>query len=122
MGTIADPYEVSTQSKFDSVMSSMPANCTIHLLGGTYMTKGSWNGFWIKTGQRILGSGIDITTIKLTNSSSCFVLGDHDDHAKGIEVSDLTLDANAQNNGTSITFGGIAINGSRAAIRRVKVV
>lgn len=122
LGTIEDPYDGSTQSKFDSVMSSMPANCTIHLLGGTYMTKGNWNGFWIKTGQRILGSGIDITTIKLTNSSACTVLGDHDDHATGIEVSDMTLDANAQNNGTTISFGGIAINGSRAAIRRVKVV
>jgi hypothetical protein len=121
-GTIADPYDGSTQANFDSVMNSMPPNCTIHLLGGTYLTKGSWSGFWIKSGQRILGSGMDITTIKLTNSSACMVLGDHDDNATGIEVSDMTLDANAQNNGTTITFGGVAINGSRSAIRRVKVV
>ena len=121
-GTIADPYDGSTQINFDSVMNNLPPNCTIHLLGGTYMTKGSGSGFAIKTGQRILGSGMDITTIQLTNSSSCIVLNNTDVNATGIEVSDLTLDANAQNNGTTTTFGGIVISGSRSAIRRIKVV
>jgi hypothetical protein len=121
-GTIADPYDGSTQANFDSVMNNMPPNCTIHLLGGTYMTKGYPNGFSIKTGQRILGSGMDLTTIKLTNSAYCNVLGNSDVYASGIEVSDLTLDANAQNNGTTISFNGVVISGSRSAIRRIKVV
>jgi hypothetical protein len=120
-GTIGDPYDGSTQPKFDAVMNAMPTNCTIHLLGGTYLTKGAWDSFWIKTGQKILGSGMDITTVKLTNSSGHGVMGSIDPNAVGIEVCDLTIDANGQSNGTNLTWGGISIGGSHAALRRVKV-
>jgi hypothetical protein len=121
-GTIADPYDGSTQVKFDSVMGSMPSNCTVHLLGGTYMTAGHLQ-VQVKSGQKILGSGMDITTLKLTNmTSGASVLGMYNTVGTGIEISDLTCDANAQNNLTNTGYGGIWVIGPNNKVRRVKVV
>ena len=106
--------------------TKIPANCTVHLLGGTYMTKGSSGGFQLKTGQKIRGSGIDITIVRLTNSSPSVVFNNtssigYDANVSDIEISDLTCDANGQNLTVNNTYGGIYIGGSRAAIRRVKI-
>jgi hypothetical protein len=120
-GTIADPYDGSTQPKFDSVMNGISANSTIHLLGGTYYTKGEW-GFSVKTGQKILGSGMDITTVVLTNTgtSTIFYNAGGGAWGTGIEISDLTCDANAQNLAPSNTYAAIWIQGPGTKIRRVK--
>jgi hypothetical protein len=122
-GTIGDPYDGSTQTKFDTVMNSMPSNCTIHLLGGTYMTTGN-GAFRVKDGQKILGSGIDITVLRLeTNAPShCSVLATVGVTASGTEICDLTCDANAQNGPANAPRFGMGIVGSRGAIRRVKVM
>jgi len=129
-GTMADPYDGSTQVKFDDVMQNIiPANCTIHLLGGTYMTKGNWNGFdlvnTVKTGHKILGSGMDITTIVLSNPATSGIFGNGAPNGTGwgtgIEISDLTCDANAQNLTADATYAAIGIQGTSTKIRRVKV-
>jgi hypothetical protein len=121
-GTITDPYDGSTQVKFDALFNNnsfphLPANCTVHLLGGTYMTSGA-AGFVLQTGQKILGSGMDITTVVLasgTGQESIFVCTGGD----GIEICDLTCDANAQNLGIG-NYSAIWIAGSGTKIRRVK--
>src|SRR5271154_3140237 len=70
LGTLDDPYICNTQSKFDDTMNSLPENSTIHILAGTYQTLGE-NNWFIKSGQKILGNGIDRTVIQLvTNAPS----------------------------------------------------
>jgi len=127
-GTIADPFDGSTRVLFDALFyppgpTQLPANCTVHLLGGTFLTAGgSAGGFILKTGQKIRGSGIDITTVKLDYASPGCVMQNVVLTDTGIEISDLTVDANAQNLGGNNTYDGIILNGSgSSAIRRVKV-
>src|SRR5207245_377633 len=47
-GSLANPFDGSTQAKFDSIMSQLTTNkdITIHLLPGTYRTGGS---YWAQT-------------------------------------------------------------------------
>jgi len=68
--TPGDPFDGSTQSRFDAVMQTIAAQfpgkkVAIHLGPGTFETRGYPNsgGWQIKAGMRILGSGIDVTTI-----------------------------------------------------------
>ena len=77
-GTREDPWDGSTQAKFDTAMSTVPPNSTI-FLGSTYdngtdhpfETKGFANGSYLpQSGQRIVGSGIGVTTIKLVNHAA----------------------------------------------------
>src|SRR5690242_13683322 len=64
LGTLSDPYDGSTQVKFDGVMSNLPAASTLHILAGKYQTRGA-NAFPLRSGQKILGSGMDVTTLQL---------------------------------------------------------
>src|SRR5262245_16147433 len=64
-GTLSDPYDGSTRAKFDSIMANLPAGCTVHILAGTYQTHGNGagvDGYHLR-GQKVLGSGIDVTII-----------------------------------------------------------
>ena len=84
-GTAIDPYDGSTSTKFDSVMlNNTHAGDSIHLLSGTFLTKGCSNGispdwpnpydptfipvpiqgWYLKPGQTIDGAGMYATTIK----------------------------------------------------------
>jgi preprotein translocase subunit SecG len=113
-GTLANPFDGSTQSQFDRVMNSMPPSCRIHLLSGTYQTYGVATNAWIiKTGQKVIGSGIDNTIIHLNGSS----IGNTVAGGTNIEVLDLTVDASGRTNQS-----GIYIFGDHSAIRRVKAV
>src|SRR5436190_3923279 len=69
LGTLSDPYDGSTQTKFDSIMANLPTGCTVHLLGGTYRTHGDalGNGGYLLRGQKVLGSGIDVTILQLAS-------------------------------------------------------
>jgi hypothetical protein len=59
---------------FDAVMAAMPANAAIHLGPGVFETMGfapNITGGWTpKTGQKILGSGIDVTVLRLVKATS----------------------------------------------------
>src|SRR2546425_13147767 len=69
-GTIGDPFDASSASKLDGLMSSFAPYTTIHLSAGIYQTNGYaagvTGGWQPKRGQRIVGAGIDVTTLKLT--------------------------------------------------------
>src|ERR1041385_8235592 len=94
----------------------------MHLLGGTYQTRGANNGWHILTGQKILGSGMDVTTIKrIGTDDNTAVLGMQGGLAvTNVEIADLTCDAN-YTNGT-FTQHGIDLDGERLAVRRVRVI
>src|ERR1051325_5948339 len=75
LGTLSDPYDGSTRVKFDDVLSNLPPYSTLHILAGTYFTGGSKAGYpnvwWnLKTGQKILGSGMDVTVLKLVTTNN----------------------------------------------------
>jgi len=80
-GTLDNPYDGSTQANFDMVMHDLcwlQNNRTIHIMPGTYMTKGSEG--WVIEGLniRIIGSGMDVTTLKVQDDPGipeCWVVG-----------------------------------------------
>jgi hypothetical protein len=122
LGTQSNPYDGSTQPKFDAVINHLSANATLHILGGTYQTYGDYD-CRLKSGQRILGSGIDVTILQLPKAApspyATSVVGS-EDGATNIQVSDLTCDANFTSG--ALTYYGIHLDGTSNAIRRVKVV
>src|SRR5437773_9188389 len=111
-GTFSDPYNGNAYPQFDALMRSFGTNVTLHLFPGTYETLGWSNGdtrpnigWRPKTGWRILGAGIDNTTIKLVEEPSPnqnrwdnAVIGSKDNgadqRANFVEVLDLTIDCN----------------------------
>lgn len=117
-GTIDNPLDGSSQTNFDYNMQCLPPNSTIHIMGGVYKTLGS--NFWgPKTGQRIIGSGENITAIQLINvTAPSTVIGSYyASSVTNVEIADLTCDCNYQIDGS-----GIIIIGTGNLIRRVKVV
>jgi hypothetical protein len=122
-GTFNDPFDGSSQTSFDNLLRWLPEKSTLHLLPGTYTTDGinhnhgSWN---MKSGQRILGSGIDRTIIRMTppRQPRSAVLASK--VGTDMEVADLTCDANYS--GGYSTYYGVILSGSQCAIRRVKVI
>ena len=121
LGTLDNPFDASTQLKFDTIMSNLPACSTIHLLAGTYQTEG-WNTWQIKSGQKLLGSGINVTIIQLTNASpGTVVMGCAPPaNTTNIEVADLTVDCDPTV--VAGNYAGIDIVGNHAIVRRVKVI
>ena len=74
-GTLSDPYDGSTVAKFDTLLNSFSSNTCVHLGPGEFQTAGYYDGisgtYWqAKPGMRIVGSGIDVTTIKVVNSTA----------------------------------------------------
>lgn len=122
-GTLDNPFVCVTDTQFDRAMSNLPPNCTIHILAGTYLTHGTPAGHSIKTGQRVIGSGIDVTVLKLAPNSpdNTAVLGSYS--GTNMEVSNLTCDGNYQGqNGNAVTSHGVILAGSHNAIKHVKVI
>jgi hypothetical protein len=121
LGTLDSPLDGSTAANFDENMSNLPPNSTIHILAGKYETEGQF-GWTVKTGQKILGSGIDVTTIQYANneSSSITIIDSWTNVCTNSEVRDLTIDCNYTSG--SYTYCGIDLNGTQNAIRRVKVI
>jgi hypothetical protein len=122
-GTLDYPYDGSTQAKFDALMNNLPANTTIHLLAGTYQTYGvdSWS---VKSGQKISGSGMDVTILQLVPTSldnQPVVISSHV-NTTNVEVSDLTVDGNAGAISGKNKLNGVYLCGTRHAIRRVKAI
>ena len=132
-GTIADPYVVSSAQDFDNLLGGFAPYTTIHLAPGTYTTQGHSDGIttgWApRRGQRIVGSGIDITIIQLvvptpTANAAYFVIGAEDTALiDEFEVVDLTLDANQGGTGHgSIAAGGLKVYGSHVLLKRIHVI
>ena len=120
LGTMDNPFDGSTPAKFDSVMEALPPNSTIHILAGTYQTYGvsKWQ---LKSGQKILGSGMDATVLQLVSGSpSEEMIGSVSGPCTNIEVADLTCDCNYTSG--SYTYSGVEIDGTGTVVRRVKVI
>ena len=91
---------------FDAIMRQMPENSVIHLGAGVFETKGDAGGvaggWFVKDCQRIIGSGMGLTTLKLVGCSvrhgGYSIISNSPaggGFLTGFELSDLTLDCNA---------------------------
>lgn len=154
-GTAGDPYngselvEANGLLRFDNILNSdeVPANATIRLGPGVFKTGGGDGANrlfpppWLpKSGQRIIGSGMFATTLKLsltaedtTRDAKFYAIGLPYASVTSYEVSDLTIDCdldgqpNSVQGGTTyqyarIAVGAIALAGRNIRIHRVRVI
>jgi len=107
-------FSVKRMFHLDQVLRNLTqSNVAIHFGPGVYETRGNagsqniaTQGWRMRSGWKIRGSGIDVTTIKLASSRGApglvqyTTIGaqDYDQLADYSEVSDLTVDCNAQGN------------------------
>jgi hypothetical protein len=131
-GTSGDPYDGSTRAKFDARMSELQPNTRVHLGPGTFQTQGytygASGGWQIKPGMKIIGSGMEVTTLQLANhtdNATYFVIG-HDISAGAkvdfAEVSDLTINCDLANAGASTACSAVCLMGNHARIHRVRAI
>jgi hypothetical protein len=122
-GTLENPLDGSTEATFDANMNRLPMNCVIHILSGTYETWGSY-AWQMQSGQKILGSGRDSTTLQFplgTPQGTSGTIVIYSSRAlTNAEIADLTLDCNWHGGG--YTYSGISINGTGNIVRRVRVI
>jgi hypothetical protein len=125
-----------THYRFDEVLPTIAANTAIHLGPGVFLTRGYRPGetIRIKTRQKIIGSGMGMTTLKLVNASvvdsAYAVIGTlpTGGELRHFEVSDLTLDCNldgqliAGHDFAPIACAGITASGAHLRYRRVRVI
>ncbi len=123
------------REQFDVIMRAVPEKAVIHLGVGVFDTKGSMGviagGWTAKHGQRILGAGMALTTIRLVGASAPFT-GDEQHaisfgsvSADGFEVSDLTVDCNVEdqlNPLVACSAISLAAGGRHVRIRRVRAI
>jgi hypothetical protein len=116
---------------FDTLMRAMPANTAVHLSPGVFETKGmSWEvrTWQVKPGQKILGSGIDVTTVKLVGSEApevrYFAIGAfYTTYLHDVEVADFTVDCNLTGQpGPYVTCDAVNLNGGHIRIRRIRAI
>jgi hypothetical protein len=108
-GTQADPYDGSTQAKFDAVMTAIPEYTAIHLGTGTFETHGAlaWRP---KNNWTISGAGMNGTVVMQTaiQTGQFQVIGGGA-IAQNLVVSDLTVDCNYINLSPTIESDNKAI-------------
>jgi kumamolisin len=123
-GTLASPFNGSTEAKFDTLMKNFPANTQINLLAGTYMTNG-FDAFSIKAGWVIQGAGMGVTTLKLSPHATTHGLNflESFSEADGMEIHDLTCDANygAWMGPAHAQVGGILVWGNNVLVQNVEM-
>ena len=123
LGTLAQPFDGSTASKFDDAMERLPTNSVIHLLPGVFQTEG-FDGWSPKSGQKLKGAGMDVTTVQLASGAldhdTVIMNRDGNSGSQGIEVQDMTVDCNYT--GGDVHYNGVILWGANMAIRRVKVI
>lgn len=134
-GTQNDPFTVNSAADFDKLMNDanlIPVNTCVHLGPGTFQTTGYKDGggagWQIRTGVRIVGSGIDVTKLQIAgnSTSATFYAIGHTLSATTVdfcEVSDLTIDCNKTAlTGTTAAAGAVRIMGNHSRVVRVKVI
>ena len=127
-----------TRFQFDDIRGNPAlayrANATIHLGPGVFPTQGVnfiTGGVPVVSGQKIIGSGMGVTTVKLVNAAVVdtqhWVIGTGG-HIEYFELSDLTLDCNldgqliGETTFPPIACSGVLVNGSHLRYRRVRVI
>jgi hypothetical protein len=140
-GTLEDPFDGSTARKFDAVMDSLEPNTHIHIGPGVFATRGNRQegysggdgGFYLKAGQKVEGSGINITTIKLVDSPALTASSYYQIFANtrlglatgsdGIEICHMTLDFNYDHDGNGNISGGfVNLTGDRNWIHHLRII
>jgi len=116
---------------FDTLMRSLPENTTVHLGPGVFETKGlaySIRTWQPKSGQKILGSGIDVTTLKLVGAAVpetryCAINHFYEDFLHDVEVADFTIDCNVTGQpGRYVTCDAVGLKGRHIRIRRIRAI
>ncbi len=114
-GTVGDPYDASTQAKFDRLMASFGPNTQIHLGAGTFQT--TWNHTWVvKDGWTVRGVGMYSTTVQIVGSlighpgtGAAAFMTPYNSGADGAVLKDFTIDCN---------WSGLANSGDTGATVR----
>ena len=144
-GTELDPFSVPAtlpenipsdwDPSFDQILRALPSHTAIRLMPGLYWTRGfnpsySNRGWRPASGMRIVGAGVENTTLKLTTSPALpmanltAVVGNkHTDTSHfldGFELSDLTVDGSIDT-ADNAAVGGVALSGRHIFIHRVWV-
>ncbi len=124
-GKRSKPLDGSTETNFDLNMSNLPPYCVIHILPGTYQTYGGlrWGA---KTGQKIVGSGMKVTTLQLSPGTpnttvicSLGLLTRSVGSVSNVIISDLTCDCNYSSG--SNAYNGVNLYGTENRVSRVKI-
>jgi len=119
------------RERFDTVMRSVPANMAVHLGPGVFETKGlaySVRTWEPKPGQKLIGSGIGVTTLKLVGAAApethYWAVGIHYfTWLHDFEVSDLTIDCNvAGQPNRYVSCGAVNLHGGHIRIRRIRAI
>lgn len=131
-GTEEDPFDGSSAAKLDALFgdsTKLPAGSTIHLGPGSFSTGGS--AVWHPLDRwRIVGSGIDATTLKVVSApedSFTAAIGPSSTYLNSFEASDFTIDCDLTHqptltNNHSRAVGGIAVSGKNVLLRRIRVI
>ena len=137
-GTMNDPWDGSTSDRLDDILNTLDTSnggVTVHLGPGEFTTKGYADGItpgWRALSYlRILGAGVDITTLELepptTSGKHYFAVGhplvisgsNEPDTVDFFELSDLTINCNLDNS-IDVACGAVRVMGSHVRIKRVK--
>jgi hypothetical protein len=134
-GTISDPYHCGDATTFDGLMNSFAEGTTVHLgpasISSPFKTAGYGDGVaggWTpKKAMRVIGSGIDVTYLRLEPSAAgtFFAVG----HPLGananvdfFEICDLTINCNLTALNADAAAGAVRVMGNHASIRRLKAI
>ena len=126
-GTLNDPYDGSSQIKFDGIIGSLAVGSVVHLGPGTFQTGGynGTSGWEIKAKVKIHGSGYDVTKLQIVSpaSGALTVAIGHNllNRADFCEITDLTIDRALPGTGTP-ACGAISVAGSHIRIQRVHAI
>jgi hypothetical protein len=103
-GSQGNPFNGSTQAKFDALMATLPANTTIHLGPGTFQTNLATRIWILGNGWQISGAGMYLTAVQAIGNLSSYhgglaVLDNQTTSISttprsNVAIRDLTLDAN----------------------------
>jgi hypothetical protein len=139
------PSVAKVRFPFDEILAALPAYIPAHLGPGTYETRGyapaGVGGWQPKSGQKLVGAGIDVTTLRLVGATTpdehyC-AIGMRITAAEGMpleplesfEVRDLTIDANVDGQplrGTigypQVACGAVRIMGNHCCVRGIKAI
>jgi hypothetical protein len=121
-GTEQNPFN-GGNSAWMGIFSGIPINTTIRFQPGTFPI----DGLIPKSGQRIVGSGIGVTTLKMTGATTSapyYAIGVSAPSASTnyFQLSDLTIDCDFAHQTNADSIGAVSLLGSNILIRRVKVI
>ena len=132
-GTASNPFDASTQAKYDQLLATHSRNTIFNYAAGTYKTTGWLNGARQTAGTNCQhnGAGIDQTIIQLVGANNTTADGvifgsDYNVTADGFGIQNVTLDCNAAGNPKFFNglgaIGAVNTQGSNILIKGVKMI